>query len=68
MDSKNKLTFKFKFGFKTIKENKKIKHKEKGKKEPYWAGLPVFGPAPDCSHAAHPPHRARPSVKPAPLL
>jgi hypothetical protein len=25
MDSKEKLTFKFKFGFKTIKENKKKK-------------------------------------------
>ena len=69
MDSKEKLTFKFKFGFKTIKENrKKINHKEKGNKEPYWAGLPVFGPAPDCSRAAHAPHRARRSVKPAPLL
>jgi hypothetical protein len=32
MDSKEKLTFKFKFGFKTIKENKKKENiKEKGK-------------------------------------
>jgi hypothetical protein len=32
MDSNEKLTFKFKFGFKTIKENKKRKHKRKGKR------------------------------------
>ena len=45
MDSKEKLTFKFKFGFKTIKENrKKIKHKRKGKRNLTWTAYYHFGP------------------------
>jgi hypothetical protein len=54
MDSKEKLTFKFKFGFKTIKENrKKIKHKRKGKRNLTWAVDSHFGP-PDLSSVRSP--------------
>jgi hypothetical protein len=56
-----KLTFKFKFGFKTIKENKKIKHKGKGKRNltgpayPFLAQLRIVSGRPKLPLAhAHP--------------
>jgi hypothetical protein len=55
MDSKEKLTFKFKFGFKTIKENRKKRKREKNPPGPWRSisahlSLPSRSPAHSSLH------------------